>query len=76
MVMPCCNHCYEKYINEDGSPDLAAIEQLEAKDLQELKEYVIKTVNDPAFDVRKPLPRWQPVRCKCPCHTKGMQVRH
>lgn len=74
--MPCCNHCYEKYINEDGTPDQDAIDQLEAKDIEELKQYVIKTVNSPDFDVRKPLPRWQPVRCKCVCHTKGMQVRH
>lgn len=74
--MPCCNHCYEKYINEDGTPDQDAIDQLEAKEIEELKQYVIKTVNSPDFDVRKPLPRWQPVRCKCVCHTKGMQVRH
>lgn len=76
MVMPCCNHCYEKYINEDGTPDQVAVETLQSKDLQELKEYIIKTVNDPDFDVRKPLPRWQPVRCTCPCHRKGSVILH
>jgi hypothetical protein len=76
MVMPCCTHCYEKYINEDGTPDQEAIEKLEAKDVQDLKEHILKTVNDPDYDARKPLPRWQPVRCTCICHTKGLVIQH
>lgn len=74
--MPCCNHCYEKYINEDGTPDLEIIRKLETEDLKEIKEYVIKIANDPEHDYRKPLPKWKPISCHCVCHTKGMDVRH
>lgn len=76
MVMACCNHTYVKYINEDGTPDLEAIKELERQDVESIKQYVIKIANDPNHDFRKPTPCWKPIRCQCMCHQKGCAVRH
>lgn len=70
MVMACCDYCYEKYINEDGSPDKVLIEKIE----QESKASVDKYNAEHPERVRPAV--FKPVSCRCPCHTKGTSVMH
>lgn len=70
MVMPCCQNCYKKYINEDGTIDQEAILEIENESKQFIEKY-----NKEHPEREKPL-IFQPVSCKCVCHTKGMAVRH
>lgn len=70
MVMPCCNNCYEKYINEDGTVDKEVIEKIENESKQFIEKY-----NKEHPERLKPLV-FQPVSCKCMCHTKGITVLH
>lgn len=74
--MQCCNYTYEKYINEDGTPDQAAIAKLEEKEVNSIREYVNNIAQDPNHDFRKPLPRFKPIKCGCLCHVKGTEVFH
>lgn len=70
MVAPCCNYCYDKYINEDGTVDQDVIEKIEIESKNFIEKYNKEHPERP-----KPL-IFQPVSCKCICHTKGIAVRH
>lgn len=70
MVMACCDYCYEKYINEDGTPDRIMIEKIEKKS----KDFIEKYNTEHPERTRPAV--FRPVSCNCPCHQKGMHVLH
>jgi hypothetical protein len=73
-MMPCCDLCYVKYINEDGTIDLTAVEE----------ERQIRAATRPdGIAERDPdkLPMLEPMGeeyglCRCDCHRKGVEVMH
>jgi len=67
-MFPCCNHCYQKYINEDKTLDEKLIKSLEDED----KRLVAKENEEVGMEMFK----FKPITCKCPCHVKGLNVIH
>lgn len=72
MCMPCCNVCYEKYINEDGTIDEVRLlrvlgfgEFIDTNDVVDYDQLV------PILKQNK-YPSW----CKCDCHKDGSGVMH
>lgn len=62
-MFPCCELCYQKYLEEDGSID--------SNTLREIREAYNKKYNrniQPFTDDNKP--------CMCECHIKGLVVLH
>lgn len=71
-MFPCCNNTYVKYINEDKTIDQAVVEELELKQKDALEK---KRIEEAAAGRPYPV-KFKPISCKCPCHMKGMNVRH
>ncbi|EPP7234193.1 hypothetical protein ACTOJ1_001115 [Shigella flexneri] len=69
MVMACCNLCYRKYLNADGSLNKEGLDEIYGED-----KYKI-LVDEPQNKViRKNLQKIK--LCTCICHTVGMMVMH
>jgi len=78
-MFACCNFCYVKYLNEDGSMNydvyfdevekyVAEMVVLAKQRLKEGKGLKYRGIPEIMFD---------PDRiCKCDCHIKGTQVMH
>jgi len=72
-MMPCCDLCYVKYINRDGTINHALIAE----------ERAMRSLTRPdGIAERKPdeLPTVGPVGeegiCRCDCHREGVEVMH
>lgn len=80
MVMPCCDHCYQKYIKADGEISSSFVESAFGKGA------VIEVRQEPNPFTRTNLPLLertyvitqsseQPF-CTCPCHVEGVNCIH
>jgi hypothetical protein len=61
-MFSCCDLCYAKYINEDGTIDPAGIEEYQEKLVAAGYDRVEVTDHDKL--------------CRCGCHEKGKVVLH
>lgn len=80
MVMPCCDHCYTKYIKADGEINQKFIKNTFGN------EAVIEVRQEPNPFTRDNLPllertyvitdNREQAFCTCPCHIEGINCMH
>jgi hypothetical protein len=72
-MMPCCDLCYKKYLEEDGSLDEKAYQDALGEFAVWLSEQR-KTKKTVGFDTR--LDEAKNRKCRCACHVKGRNILH
>jgi hypothetical protein len=80
MVMPCCSHCYKKYIKADGEISPQFIESAfgEGSVIERRKEKNMFTRDhlpliDKVYVIKE---QTEVPLCTCPCHVEGVNCLH
>ena len=76
-MLPCCDFCYDKFLEPDRSLDLEAFAQSRNDLILRYKDHLVKYPKDSgAMKEMEKVESMTEPKCRCVCHVKGMCVLH